>query len=125
MLVSAWSWHDGPRTQRSLVLTTLVLLGWVTLWRALADGAGEQTRDRLLRWVPVVGLPVLLGAQNLDVLADLAGIENAGVRDFFELDALDPGRWAWVLGVTAIASSVLWRGDQCLPGMIKRGVRGR
>src|SRR5262249_37398013 len=37
MLVSARAWGDGEGMQQTMVLTALVLLGWVTLWRALAD----------------------------------------------------------------------------------------
>ncbi|MFO0927646.1 MAG: cation-translocating P-type ATPase [Gemmataceae bacterium] len=96
MLVSAWGWHDEEGMQRTMVLTTLVLLGWLTLWRTLAADRTPSLVDRMLRWLPAVGLPLYLLALYV-----------APVAYFFELEPLDVPRWAAVAGVSLFAAAVL------------------
>src|SRR5262249_18947613 len=59
MLISARLWDDDARMQRTMLLSTIVLLGFVTLWRALADG-GTTDGDHVLRWLPALGFVVYL-----------------------------------------------------------------
>ncbi len=97
MLVAAWAWDDGKVLQRTMLLSTLVLTGWVTLWRALADGEeGPVTGNHLLRWLPVVGLPVYLAAMYVPAAAH-----------FLELEPLGPARWAWVAGGAVVGWALM------------------
>lgn len=90
MLLSARSWHDEVDMQRTLVLSTLILLGWVTLWRVLGSA-----KDRLLRSLPLPGLAIYLTVMYLPVFAE-----------FFKLEPLDPLRWGAV-GVTVTLAWVI------------------
>src|SRR5262249_9138055 len=52
---------DGKDMQRTLVLSTLILLGVTALWRTLADGeSAPLAGDRWLRWLAIVVVPVYL-----------------------------------------------------------------
>jgi hypothetical protein len=111
MLASAFAWGDGPEVQRTQVLAALVLLGWVTLWRALGGassplspqgrGAGGEGDDRLLRWLPLPGQVVFLAAMYLPPLAG-----------FFELEPLGAARWALVAATAALGSGLMWLSDR-------------
>jgi cation-transporting ATPase E len=96
MLVSARVWKDEKSMQHTMVLTTLVLLGWVTLWRVLR-GVGHP----LLRWLPLPGLALYLLALYVP-----------RAREFLELQALSLWRWGIVLGVVVIAGAIMWVWDR-------------
>lgn len=93
MLLSAHGWEDETDHQRTMVLTTLVLLGWVTLLLALGRDGG----DRLLSALPIAGLAVYLLAMYVPIVAT-----------FFELEPLTPLRWAWVVAATVAAAGAMW-----------------
>jgi hypothetical protein len=98
MLISAWLLEDDDRMQRSMLLSVLVLLGAVNLWRALIDGErGMLPGDRWLRWLPAVTVPVFLLAMYVPIAANV-----------LELAALDAWRWGWVMGMVAGAWAVMW-----------------
>jgi cation-transporting ATPase E len=102
MLVSARWLEDEPAMQRSMLLTVLVLLGAVNLWRALIDGEHGLLRgDRLLRWLPAVTVPAYLLAMYVPLTAHI-----------LELPALNASRWAWVLGAVAAGWGVMWASDR-------------
>jgi cation-transporting ATPase E len=106
MLVSARLLHDDEQMQKTMLLSVLVLLGAVTLWRALIDGErGMLPGDRLLRWLPAMTTPVLLAAMYVPAAAR-----------FFELSPLDLPRWGWVLGATAMGWAGMWLGDRYTRG---------
>jgi hypothetical protein len=95
-----------------MLVSVVVLLGWVTLWRALGKGeVGQAAAGRLLRWLPVVGLPVYLGALYVE--------QAAG---FFNLEPLDVVRWLWVLGAAGAGWAVMVLVDR-LPAFAGRGTR--
>lgn len=96
MLAAARHWHDEEGIQRTMVLTTLVLLGWLTLWRSLDHERSDSTVDRLLRWLPAVGLPLYL-----------VTLYVAPVAYFFELEPLDLPRWGVILAAVAAAAALL------------------
>jgi cation-transporting ATPase E len=100
MLLSARAWGDEERMQRTLVLTVLVLLGWVTLWRALADGDTDGG-SHLLGWLPLAGLPVYLAALYVPAAAA-----------FFRLEPLDVVRWAWAVGTAAVGAGLMALNDR-------------
>src|SRR5262249_58851134 len=118
LLMSVWRWEDDVQTQRTVLLSGLVLLGWVNLWRALGDGEdGEPTGDHLLRWLPVAGLGIYLTIMYVPVAAS-----------FFQMTPLSAGRWAWVALTVAAAWGVMfvaglgvgragrWRAGRTPPG---------
>jgi cation-transporting ATPase E len=90
LLVSVHVWHDELRMQRTMLLSVVVLLGWVTLWRALRDGREGPGGDHLPRWLPVAGLLVYVAIMYVPPSAD-----------FFLLEPLDLRRWLWVVAGTA------------------------
>jgi cation-transporting ATPase E len=109
MLLSARGLGDGEEVQKTMLLSVLVLLGAVTLWRALVDGErGMLPGDRHLRWLPAVTLPGFL-----------AVMYSRWSARFFELAALDGRRWLLVLGVAALGA-----GGMLLSDRFTRGWRG-
>jgi cation-transporting ATPase E len=86
-------WHNGESTQRTFLLSLLVLLGLTTLLRALVE-------DRRFRWLAAAGLLLYLGAMYWRL-----------VGDFFELTPLTPIQWLPVLGIAAAAYVVLRLSD--------------
>jgi cation-transporting ATPase E len=98
MLVSARVWGDGDKMQRTVVLTTLVLLGWVPLYRVVG---GDMRRNVALRLVPPVGLAVYSMALYVPVLAY-----------FFELEPIGPARGFWIAVVAAAAGALIWLSDR-------------
>jgi hypothetical protein len=56
--------------------------------------------DHLLRWLPLLGLPLYLAALYLPPAAN-----------FFELEPLDATRWCWVAGFVGIAWIAAWLAD--------------
>jgi cation-transporting ATPase E len=102
MVLSAHVWGDDRPMQRTMLLSSVVLLGWVTLWRALA-GPERLHGDRVLRLLPVAGLGVYLGAMYIPFGAE-----------FFLLKPLDLLRWAWVLGSAAVGSALMVLVDRIL-----------
>jgi cation-transporting ATPase E len=109
MLVSSRLWQDEERMVRTMLVSAVVLLGWVTLWRALANGEQRQAvAGRLLRWLPAVGLPVYLAVLYVEPTAE-----------FFNLEPLGAVRWLWVLGAVAVGGVVMVMTDRL------RLIRGR
>jgi cation-transporting ATPase E len=94
-LLVALAFRGDPEvSQRTMVVTTLVLLGWVTLLRV----AGEDVR---LRLVSAAGLAVYLMAMYVPWMSW-----------FFELEPLGAARWAWVAGVVGVAAALMWASDK-------------
>jgi cation-transporting ATPase E len=90
LLLSIHVWEEPPITQRTLLLSLLVLLGVTALLRALTDG---ETRplvgDRWLRWLAVGAIPAYLLALYLPFS-----------YRFFQLTPLTEVRqWLLVIGV--------------------------
>ncbi|MFO0841361.1 MAG: HAD-IC family P-type ATPase [Gemmataceae bacterium] len=97
-VVSARAWGDGVWMQHTMILTTLVLLGWVTLYRV----AGE---DRRLRFLPLAGAVVYLLVMYVPPVAG-----------FFELEPLSAGRWGFVAVVAGAAAALMWVSDRLRGG---------
>jgi cation-transporting ATPase E len=98
MVVSARLWEDSEKMQRTVVVSVLVLLGMVTMWRALTTGA--EGGAGWLRWLPAAMPPVYLAAMYVPPVAG-----------FFELAPLDAHRWGWVLLVAGAAALLMWLSD--------------
>src|SRR5262249_46544351 len=65
-------WHDDIRTQRTLLLSTLILLGITNLFRALKDGEGQPlVGDRKFRWLAAAAVPLYLLALDWPLSAEV------------------------------------------------------
>ncbi len=85
-----------------MLLSVLVLLGAVNLWRALIDGErGMLPGDWVLRWLPAVPVSVYLLAMYFPITAHI-----------LELPPLDARRWGWVVGLVGGAWAVMWVSDR-------------
>lgn len=81
--------EEPEKTQRTLLLSFLILVGITGLWRALTDGDGDNLRgDRRFRWLGLVALPAYLAAMYLPLTAR-----------FFQLTPLTVWHWAWVVTI--------------------------
>src|SRR4029077_18687945 len=93
LLISVWVNGDSVRMQRTLLLSTLTLLGVTSLLRTLTDGETQRLRgDTKFRWLAVGAIPVYLAAMYLRLPAT-----------FFHLEPLDLAQWGWVLAVSVPA----------------------
>jgi cation-transporting ATPase E len=89
LLISVWGNEDDVRTQRTLLLSALTLLGVTSLLRTLTDGETEPLRgDTKFRWLAAAAIPVYLAAMYVGPSAD-----------FFDLVGLDWAQWGLVLAV--------------------------
>jgi cation-transporting ATPase E len=97
-LLSAWRRGDSEITQRSLLLTTLVVMGLGTVWRVLTHGEREKRYgDWLLRGWVLLALVLYLLALYRPLPAY-----------FFELTPLGLSEWGLVL-IVALPALVLCR----------------
>jgi cation-transporting ATPase E len=104
-LISAHGQGDDLRTQRTLVLSTLVLLGLGNLLRVLTHG--EPARligDTRFRWLAAAVVPVYLAAMYLQPIAH-----------FFELASLTWRQWGLVVAVAVSAFGACKLLDWVLP----------
>jgi cation-transporting ATPase E len=93
MLCLAKNLGYRQRTQLTMLLSVLVLLGITALVRVLTDGGSPRLAgDRRLRWLALTAIPGFLLAMYLPLSAS-----------FFELSPLRPLQWLLVLAVTATA----------------------
>jgi cation-transporting ATPase E len=98
--ISARFGHE-EKTQQTLLLTTVVLLGLTTILRALLDGGVRLAKeDRLLAAWVVVAVPLYLTALHWPLAAD-----------FFQLTPLAPSEWGFVASVVVPASLLGWISD--------------
>jgi cation-transporting ATPase E len=98
-------WHvDDAKTQRTYLLTTLVLLGADTLLRALRDTGIEATFDRRLRWLAMAAVPAYLLALYVPLAVE-----------FFEVTPPNPAQWAHVLAVVVPAAVLARVSDRWSP----------
>jgi cation-transporting ATPase E len=101
MMVIAHRLHDDRMT-RTLLLSTLTLLGVTTLLRALTDGESQPLRgDSNFRWLAVGALPVYGIAMYVPPAAD-----------FFQLVPLGLAQWGLVLAVAGPAYGLCLLSDR-------------
>jgi cation-transporting ATPase E len=102
---SCWPGTEYVKLQRTLLLSTLIVLGVTALLRVLTDGeARPAAGDTKFRWLAAAALPVYLAAMYLPWPAD-----------FFQLEPLTVAQWGLVLAVAGPAFvlcklSDRWRG---------------
>jgi cation-transporting ATPase E len=90
LMLSAWVFYGNETTQQTLLLATLVLLGWGTLWWALfgEDGAFAWK----LRRLPLVLFPAFLLIMYVP-----------WIGEFFGLEALSLWQWCVVIPLSLLA----------------------
>jgi drug/metabolite transporter (DMT)-like permease len=89
LLLSARVWGMAPPGQRTVLLSTLVLLGVTALFRVLADvERGRRWKDARIRIVALLAVPVYLAVMYFPLTAR-----------FFQLEPLRPTEWLGVLSV--------------------------
>jgi hypothetical protein len=106
LFLSVQVWNpDDPQTQRTLLLSVLILLGITSLLRALSDGETQPlVGDTKFRWLAAAAVPSYLVAMYW-----------GPSRAFFRLEPLEWLQWLQVLAVAvpAVALSLwsdrLWR----------------
>jgi cation-transporting ATPase E len=97
-LLSAWWRGDSEMTQRTLLLSTLVVMGLGTVWRVLTHGEREApTGDWLLHGWVLLALVLYLLAMYRPLPAD-----------FFQLTPLRLAEWGLVLAVALPALLLCW-----------------
>lgn len=102
LLLSVHLWEDEERTQRTLLLSVLVLLGITALFRALTDGEDQPLQgDQRFRLLAAAVLPVYLTMMYWPPAAD-----------FFELEALSLVQWGRVLAVAVPTFGLTLWSDQ-------------
>ncbi|MCI0461293.1 MAG: cation-translocating P-type ATPase, partial [Gemmataceae bacterium] len=93
LILAVQVWGDDVRMQRTLLLSTLVLLGITALFRALKDGETQPlVGDTKFRWVAGAAVPLYLLAMYWPLS-----------YEFFRLTPLDGVGWAKVLAVVVPA----------------------
>jgi cation-transporting ATPase E len=88
--LSKYTWHDDETTQRTLLLSLLVLLGLTTLQRALTEMNSTFAEDSRFRWLAVTALAIYLGSMYCPL-----------VGKFFELTPLSFHQWGRLLPLAA------------------------
>src|SRR5262249_18413877 len=100
LLIAAAYW-PGPdsehvKMQRTLLLSTLILLGVTALLRVLTDGETQPlVGDTKFRWLAIAAVPVYLTAMYWPLAADILQLVPLGLRE-----------WGLVLAVVAPAFAV-------------------
>jgi cation-transporting ATPase E len=95
-VIIQWIAHQvdpgGEKLQRTMLLSTLILLGITALWRSLSDGEPETMKgDNWYRWIGLAALPVYL----------IAMYWPPATR-FFELQPLGWVEWGLVTAVAVV-----------------------
>src|SRR5439155_3540804 len=94
LAILLWAVHVGEydvKTQRTLLLSVLILMGITALWRALRDGEEQALKgDNRFRWLGIAAVPAYLAAMYVPFAAS-----------FFQLERLQAMQW---LSVVAVAS---------------------
>lgn len=109
-LIAAHGLGENVRGQRTLLLTTLVLLGLGNVLR-LAEG------DRRLHLWVAAALPVYAAVLYLPPLGEVRGT-SLSTADFFELQPLSLSQWGLVVAVAVPALALCW-----LAGRLRSSVR--
>jgi len=95
-LLSGRVWEHAEKMQRTQLLTAIVLLGWVTLLRALDEGDFGRG-DWVFLWLIAGCMLIFLSALYLPPAAE-----------FFALEPLSLLAWGQVMAVAGPAATVLW-----------------
>jgi cation-transporting P-type ATPase E len=100
-----WAAHGAGydvKTQRTLLLSLLILLGITVLWRALGDGEEQSLQgDYRFRWLSIAAVPAYLTTMYVPLAAG-----------FFQLAPLDLGQWSMVVIVGAVTAGLTALSDR-------------
>jgi cation-transporting P-type ATPase E len=96
--------NDDVKTQRTLLLSVLILLGITALLRALSDGEDQPLKgDTQFRMLALAAVPAYLATMYLPPTAS-----------FFQLAPLTMGEWLLVLAVVAPAVGLTLLSDRLI-----------
>ena len=99
--LSVHPWHETVETQRTLLLSVLIMLGLTGLIRASTDReSAPQMSLRIYYLLGLVCLSLYSGAMYLPSIAD-----------FFQLTALSLWQWLRVIGVVFVANVICQKVD--------------
>ena len=85
LMLAVHVWHHDIHTQRTLLLSTLILLGITALFRALKDGESQPlVGDRKFRWIAAAAVPLYLLAQYWPLSADFFRLTPLGWLDWLK-----------------------------------------
>ena len=102
MALAKHAWRYDEETQRTMLLTVLILLGITALLRVLVDGDDPRLAgDRRLRWLAGAAVPVYLGVMYWPISSR-----------FFNLTALSGAQWLQVVLAAAPAYGLTWLSDR-------------
>jgi len=107
LMVAAHALECDVKTQRTLLLSVLVLLGITALWRALGDGEEQPLKgDMRFRLLALAAVPAYLASMYVPLSAR-----------FFQLVPLTVSQWSLVLAVAVLAVGLTLLSDRwSLPG---------
>jgi cation-transporting ATPase E len=89
LLLAVQVWDNDLQTQRTLLLSLLILLGITALFRALQDGESQPLAgDRNLRWLGVAAVPLYLLAMYWPLSADFFRLTPLGWLDWLKVLAV-------------------------------------
>jgi cation-transporting ATPase E len=94
-------WNCDLQTQRTLLLSVLILVGLVTLWRALRDGEPQPlVGDRRFLWLGAAAVPTYLLSMYVPLTAA-----------FFQLTPLGVAEWLLVLVIGIVTAALTLLSD--------------
>lgn len=97
-LIAAWGLKDDPQTQKTMLLSTLILLGLINLMLVVSQG--EERGWQVLRW--------FLAWSVLAMLFYLGTMYWPMTANFFRLSPLTLAQWGLVVLMGAIAAAVCY-----------------
>jgi cation-transporting ATPase E len=101
LLVAVHVLGEDVKTQKTLLLSVLILLGITALLRALRDGEDQPLKgDTRFRWIAVAAVPGYLLSMYVPLAAR-----------FFQLEPLSVGQWLVVLAVAAPTAALTLLSD--------------
>jgi len=102
LFIATRLYPEDEALQRTMLLSTLILLGITALFRALTDGEPENLRgDRRFRLLGILAIPVYAAAMYVPPAAQ-----------FFELTPLGLADWATVLAVAGLTYAACLLADR-------------
>ena len=119
-------WYGDEQTLRTLLLSTLIVLGLGNVLRLVRDRDGRRSKGngRLYAWT-AAALPLYLAVMYVPPLGHTQNGTPLSAAHFFALTALDLTQWGFVLGVAAPALALCLAADRAGAWQTRRPEGGR